>query len=553
MARRKSPKNMTDAELQKVLGEFDAEYSVAIEAANWDDRAPEPQRIEKLMEPYRLELSARLKARTDAAKAEREATAKRKKADAAKVAREKSAGGKFAARPEDREKVLRDAYKAHARAEEGKSFAIFLGGRPRTEQQAVRDLAADGHLEKVGRGHQSFMTTRNVEQYGGQSFIITPEGEKHLAELLKAKGETLPGKAAPKKAKPVATIRTIDRPKPDPKPTPVRTQERGQTSPSARLGLDRHASVRATTTGAVRTVQGLWRDTPADRILAAMNGQVGRQILNAVITGQLSAASGAQAFVSGAMLAQGAGASPLGLLNPAGFAGIASDGRALATLLYLPAMLTARALSFGASPESASLMGLNQMARFVSTQINDAGRTATSVAMAAESKCVSYVRVVRAPACARCIILAGRQYSYSEGFKRHPGCDCGMEPMSDKQWRASSGPDDLFKAMSPEERRKRFGAAGADAIEKGADISQVVNVRREDAMTTTDTGKKVTTEGVTRRGIGGKALDSGFEKVEGKRLERAKESRLMPEQILKQADGNRDLQIALLKKHGYIT
>lgn len=553
MARRKSPKNMTDAELRAVMTELSTEYSKAIEAANWDDRAPEPQRIEKLMDPYRRESSARLEAKQAAAKAEKEAKAKAKAADAAKAARQKSAGGKFAARPEDREAVLREAYREHARAEDGKSFAVFLGGRSRNQQQAIRDLAADGLLEKVGRGHQSFVTTRNVEQYGGQSFIITPEGEKHLAGLLKAKGETLPPKAKPKKAKPVAMIRTTDRPKPDPKPTPVRTQERGQASPSARLGLDRQASVRATTTGAVQTVQGLWRDTPADRILAAMNGQVGRQILNAVITGQLTAASGAQAFVSGAMLAQGAGASPLGLLNPTSLAGIASDGRALATLLYLPAMLTARALSFGASPESASLMGLNQLARFVSTQINDAGRTATAVAMTAEPKCVSYVRVVRLPACSRCIILAGRQYSYSEGFKRHPGCDCGMEPMSDKQWRASSGPQDLFKEMSPEERRTRFGAAGAEAIENGADINQVVNVRREGAMTTTDTGKKVTTEGVTRRGIGGQALDSGFEKAEGKRLERAKESRLMPEQILKQADGNRDLQIALLKKHGYIT
>ncbi|NED25371.1 hypothetical protein G3I37_10775, partial [Streptomyces anulatus] len=49
------------------------------------------------------------------------------------------------------------------------------------------------------------------------------------------------------------------------------------------------------------------------------------------------------------------------------------------------------------------------------------------------------------------------------------------------------------------------------------------------------------------------ALNSGFEKAKGQRYQRAKEARLMPEQILRQAHGDRDLQIALLRKHGYIT
>ncbi|MEU5149733.1 hypothetical protein AB0G42_21450 [Streptomyces yangpuensis] len=308
------------------------------------------------------------------------------------------------------------------------------------------------------------------------------------------------------------------------------------------------------TQSVVGAVQALWRDVTPDRILSAMQGETGRAILNAVIAGQLSAAQGAQAFVTGAMLAQGAGVAQAARLNPGALVGIASDGRPLATLLYVPAISTAQALQMGMSAESAMAHGLSQMATMVATQIADTARTATSVAMTAEPRCVSYVRVVKLPACSRCIILAGRQYSYSEGFKRHPRCDCGMEPMSDAEWRSretAKAPDDLFNAMSPEERRKRFGTAGADAIENGADINQVVNARR--GLSTTTTGKQVTTEGVTRRGIGGQSLNSGFEKVQGQRLQRAKEARLMPEQILKQADGNRDLQLALLKKHGYIT
>ncbi|MGW6920842.1 VG15 protein [Streptomyces sp. NPDC054950] len=323
---------------------------------------------------------------------------------------------------------------------------------------------------------------------------------------------------------------------------------------SQTMAASRYEVVQGITQGVVGAIQALWRDVTPDRILAALQGETGRQILNAVITGQLSAAAGAQAFVTGAMLAQGAGLEAVARLNPGSLVGIAMDGRPLATLLYMPAITTAVGLQQGLPAEVAMARGMTQMAVLASTTIADTARTATQVAMTAEPRCVSYVRVVKLPACSRCIILAGRQYSYSEGFKRHPRCDCGMEPMSDEEWRSretAQSPDDLYKAMTPEERHKRFGAAGVKAMEEGADMNQVVNARR--GMSTTTTGKAVTTEGTTKRGIGGKALNSGFEKVPGQRYTRAKEARLMPEQILKNAHGNRELQIALLKKHGYIT
>jgi hypothetical protein len=161
------------------------------------------------------------------------------------------------------------------------------------------------------------------------------------------------------------------------------------------------------------------------------------------------------------------------------------------------------------------------------------------------------VRVVKLPACSRCIILAGRNYTYSEGFKRHPKCDCGMEPMTAERHREQPTPKDLVASMSAEEKRKTFGEAGADALDKGADLGQIVNARR--GMATTSTGKKVTTEGTTRRGIGGKAIGGPLVKPPGSKYARVAEARLMPEQILKQAHGDRDLQVALLKKHGYIT
>ncbi|MEU3686989.1 hypothetical protein [Streptomyces narbonensis] len=541
---------MTDAELMKALMELSRAHGNALEAAGWNDDDPEAQRILKELEPVQQESIKRSDAERAAKRAAKEAETKRKKVDAAKVARERNAGSKFAPGPEDRERVLKEALKGVHRAEPGKFFEIALGGRSRKEQQAIRELAGEGFLKKVSRGHTSMLgSTREVEAYGGQGYTITPEGEERLREILAAKGEPFPQRndTPPARKKPAATVKAVAR--------PTAQAATALLAPPAdrsrQLAEARYSQVQATSRSVVDAVQALWRDATPDRILAAMSGEMGKQILNAVIAGQLSVAQGAEAFVTGAMLSQGASASTAARLVPTQLAGMAADGRALSTLLYLPSITTSRALALGMSPEAASAMGLNQMAMLVASTITDTARTATSVAMTATPSCVSYVRVVKLPACSRCIILAGRQYSYSEGFKRHPRCDCGMEPMSDREWREADSPDDLFKAMSPEERRKRFGTAGAEAIELGADLNQVVNARR--GISTTSTGKKVTTEGTTKRGIGGKSLNAGFEKAQSQRLMRAKEARQMPEQLLKSAHGNRDLQIALLKKHGYIT
>lgn len=322
---------------------------------------------------------------------------------------------------------------------------------------------------------------------------------------------------------------------------------------TADLAAERYAQVQSVSRAVVEAVQGIWRDVPADRILSAMQGEAGRQILAAVTAGQLSAAQGAQAFVGAAMAAQGAVAAPLGLLEPSALVGVASDGRPLASLLQLPAITTAQALAAGESAEVAALRGLTQMAMMASTQVADTARTATSIGMAAHPRCVSYVRVVRLPACARCIILSGRQYSYSTGFKRHPRCDCGMEPMTDAEWKQTKTPEDLFREMSPAEQRKRLGAAGVKALEAGADLGQLINARRGLATAATGRGPmKVTTEGTTKRGIGGKNLGPFAKVPGGTRYERATEARLMPETILKLAGDDREHQIAMLKKHGYI-
>ncbi|MDX2551335.1 VG15 protein [Streptomyces stelliscabiei] len=317
----------------------------------------------------------------------------------------------------------------------------------------------------------------------------------------------------------------------------------------------RYRQVQSLALAVVARVQSIWSGLDPANILASLQGDQGAAVLDAVVAGQLTAAQGAQAFVAQAMAERGAAARLAADLVPESLAGIASDGRPLTTLLFQPAITTYTTLAAGADPRAAALAGMNQMARMVSTQIADASRAATSVAMTTHRRCIAYVRVVKLPACGRCIILAGRQYSYSTGFQRHPKCDCGMDPThSDEEWRAIAGPEQLVAQMTPEEQRKRLGAAAVDALAKGADLAQVVNARRGmQTMTVQGRTLQTTTEGTTKRGIAGKRLapEAGAARVPGQRYSRSRTPRLMPEEILRLTD-DREHQLRLLKKHGYI-
>lgn len=317
----------------------------------------------------------------------------------------------------------------------------------------------------------------------------------------------------------------------------------------------RYTQVQSLSQSVVAQVQSIWSGMSPDTILSELQGERGRAILDAVLLGQVTAAEGAQAFVALAMVARNAAAPFLADLAPAAFAGLASDGRPLTSLLYLPAITTYTSFASGMGAQAAMLAGANQMARMVATQVSDVSRSATSVAMTAHRRCIAYVRVVKLPACGRCILLAGREYSYSTGFQRHPKCDCGMDPVDiDLPPDDIPSPNQLIAQMSPEEQRRRLGAAAVDALNNGADLAQVVNARR--GMQTATVYRRtiqVTTEGSTLRGIAGKRLAAASKavKIPGQRYSVATTPRLMPEEIIRLAE-SREHQLRLLKLHGYI-
>jgi hypothetical protein len=319
---------------------------------------------------------------------------------------------------------------------------------------------------------------------------------------------------------------------------------------SSTLLIETHQRERARLATATARVAGqAWRLVDSADIRRSWAEQLAR-VLAALTAAQLAAAQQAEPWIRDAF----DDVPTEGQVVPEAFAGVSSDGRALAGLLMYPAWRTLAGLARGLQLAVALASGAALLDLLVRTQVTDAGRAADSVAMTARPVIVGYERIVNLPACARCIVLAGRLYRWSTGFPRHPRCDCVHKPVTREQWRdrrPENTPERLFEQMTAEQRRKAFGEAGVRAIEDGADISQVVNARRG-MQTATAYGRRLlaTTEGTTRRGRAGKRLGQ-FVRQPGSMLSTSRVPRLMPEEIYRQAE-NRDHAIHLLRVYGFI-
>jgi hypothetical protein len=206
-------------------------------------------------------------------------------------------------------------------------------------------------------------------------------------------------------------------------------------------------------------------------------------------------------------------------------------------------------------------------ARLVATLLQDAGREAAGVAIAARPALEGHVRHLNPPSCARCAILAGRFYRWSDGFDRHPLCDCVMVATNEEPAQhLIVDPMDAFRRgqiktsrkMPDGSRRMESGLSEADtkAIEDGADISQVVNSHRGMGQSTAIKGVRFdfTLEGTTARGRYGRSgpAAGSLEKRAGERYRRTTKSRLTPGTIYRVAR-DRAHAIEMLKHYGYLT
>jgi len=166
-----------------------------------------------------------------------------------------------------------------------------------------------------------------------------------------------------------------------------------------------------------------------------------------------------------------------------------------------------------------------------------------------------YVRMMNAPSCSRCVVLAGKFYKRNAGFARHPRCDCRHIPSTESlAGDMTVDPVAYFDSLTKAEQDKTFGAAGGEALRSGANMGQVVNARR--GMTTAQVGGRkilTTTEGTTRRGIAYREMGVNRAtdiKTAGQRYSRTVRPRLMPETIL-QVSTDRADYLRLLASNGY--
>lgn len=331
----------------------------------------------------------------------------------------------------------------------------------------------------------------------------------------------------------------------------------------------------------VNEVQRLWGQLDPRDLSGSWAASVGPRIVRAMTAGQLASAAAADGYVDEVVDAEGADPDRVGRVRPEAFAGAAADGRPLDSLMLLSLITTKQGIAGGLSVDDALMRGLNQALRLSSSEVTQAGRNAVGSSMAGKRTIQGYVRVVQPPACARCIILAGKEYGWNKGFQRHPKCDCIHLPttliargqsrrgsLSSDRYspttrpgqggRGFLDPNAYFNGLSRAEQDRVFTAAGARAIREGADMGQVVNARRG-MYTTTAYGRvlRATREGTTTRGYfyrqeRARAIARGRVPADIGRRYRLTTPRLLPEQIFELAE-SRDEAIAMLRRFGYLT
>jgi hypothetical protein len=293
---------------------------------------------------------------------------------------------------------------------------------------------------------------------------------------------------------------------------------------------------------AMQAARVAWRKVRLNDITGSWMSAI--EPLTAIVSAvQLRAATEGAFYGADALSQQGLYEAPKAFVDPRGFAGFAADGRTLEGLLYSPVVGVKKLIAGGMAPGQALRSGTVLLDRAVQTTISDTGRSAASVDVAARPS-VGYVRMLSAPSCARCVVLAGKFYRWNAGFLRHPKCDCRHVPSRESvAGDATTDPYEYFKSLSPEDQDKAFTKAGAQAVRDGADMFQVVNSRR---------GLKyagISEDGTSR----GQAVKGAFT-LEGTtaRANFGKAKRLTPEAIYRLNGDNRVAALADLEKYGYV-
>lgn len=303
------------------------------------------------------------------------------------------------------------------------------------------------------------------------------------------------------------------------------------------------AEQQAETDRLVKTILALWATLAAKDAFRSWQS-IGPRIYVLLSSLMELVASDAGGFVRHVLDEQGVSTSGPNI-NPLAFAGVASDGRDLESLLAGALVKLRQSQRQGDSDALAKAHGRNFLELVVRTQVSDAARAAESVAITTldgekngRKVQVGWVRMLTPPSCSRCVILAGKFFKWNSGFQRHPMCDCRHLPVT------VAGANELltnpyvyFNALTKDEQDYYFGKANAQAIRDGADINAVVNADRL-AMYVADGGRKYRVDPNQRE-------RKGTIKIAGQVLKPT------VWQIYRDAAGDREKAKDLLFRYGY--
>lgn len=272
-------------------------------------------------------------------------------------------------------------------------------------------------------------------------------------------------------------------------------------------------------------IHSFWNESGEEDIEAAW-GAAGKQVVTAVTAFQQGAAYDGAVTVHNQLKADGKSISPLAIINPTAFSGMAPGGGDLARY-FQAAVSRGAALPVG----ERSLSVLNQIIAMALEAVRAPSRWGVSTAITARPE-VGYIREVTPPSCKDCALLNGRFYRWNEGFLRHPHCDCIHRPITleDARYREIMGMDEV-----PLDQITGLTKAERAALEMGADLSQVVNAARGRY------GDSYTTEGTSKRGAYTLLTEYG----------RAGRERLTPAAIINSAK-TREEAIKGLQDYGYM-
>jgi hypothetical protein len=251
----------------------------------------------------------------------------------------------------------------------------------------------------------------------------------------------------------------------------------------------------ATVTGRVSAVLAmLWRELDAAGIGPGWARRL-PEAVGAFTAGQSAVAGMADGYVARTLTAQGATPAAAGVaVDAAAFAGDGASGIGLDTLLAIPAARADAAVAAGMAPGDALRAGEAALRMYAATEMPDAGTLSVQASMVAHHA-QRYVRVVGARCCSRCALLSGRIYKV-RAFERHPRCSCVCLPVAVVGLADIPSPIDLYR----QGRITDLTQAEREALDHGADISQVVNAKQGMYVAG---GRSYTATGTTRRSVGG--------------------------------------------------